>query len=141
MKRNIAFKERFNGDAGRVWDILAALGGVEQWLPIITSCRVQGAGVGALRHCETADGGKLRERILGVDVERKSLRYRIEEGLPLSNYEGEFQVAEPAVGFVEVSWTVDLEGEPAAVEQIEAMVRSVCPAALQRLGDHARRAA
>ena len=139
MKKTLEFKEQFSGNGAPIWEVLASIGGVDRWFSIIRSCRVEGTGAGARRFCETADGGKLEERIVSVDAARRTLTYTVERGLPVDHYEGEFRVHEPTPGTAEVVWTVRFEGPASAVEQVEAMVKAVCPAGLRSLGEYAFR--
>lgn len=83
-----------------------------------------------------ADVRKLEERIVSVDAARRTLSYTVERGLPVNHYEGELHVHEPAPGTAEVVWTVRFEGPANAVEQVEAMVKEVCPAGLRGLGEY-----
>lgn len=139
ITKTLEFKAQFPGDGSRIWEVLAALGGVDRWLSVISSCRVEGNGAGARRYCETADGGQLEERIISIDPGRRTLRYSIERGLPVDRYEGEFRVDQLSPGRTEVAWKVWFEGPVESAEQVEAMVTAVCPAGLRSLAEYAAR--
>lgn len=139
-KKSFQFERAVGNGADAVWSTLAAIGGVDEWLPIITSCRVDGEGGGAHRTCETADGGVLRERILEVDHRQRRLAYEVHEGLPVSKYTGVFQIVEED-GESTLRWTVEAEGDPEAIGQIDAMLQQVVPLAFDGLEATARRAA
>lgn len=135
--KTFKFERRLSGNAQAVWDTLAAIGGVDEWLPIITSCRVDGEGDGARRTCETADGSVLEERITGVDHDRRRLEYEVYEGLPVTDYSGAFEIVDD--GDVQrLVWTVEAGGEPEALEQITAMLEQVVPMAFDGLEATAR---
>ncbi|MEM8527883.1 MAG: SRPBCC family protein, partial [Bacteroidota bacterium] len=65
----------------------------DKWLPVITTCQLEGEGEGAKRICTTAQGNML-ETILEVDAEQRVFKYSIDEQplLPIENIIGTMQV-------------------------------------------------
>ena len=71
---NVSEKITINSPAENVWKTLSALDGVEKYLPIIKSSKIQGSGSGAQRTCEVQFGeqkGTLVEKIEKVDDQNK----------------------------------------------------------------------
>ncbi len=90
---NVSEKITINSPAENVWKTLSALDGVEKYLPIIKSSKIQGSGSGAQRTCEVQFGeqkGTLVEKIEKVDDQNKLVQISMEkapapfEGLRIS---------------------------------------------------------
>jgi len=73
---NVSEKTTINSPAENVWKTLSALDGVEKYLPVVKSSKIQGSGSGAQRTCEIQFGeqkGTLVEKIK-VDDQNKTLQ-------------------------------------------------------------------
>jgi len=79
---NVSEKTTINSPAENVWKTLSALDGVEKYLPVVKSSKIQGSGSGAQRTCQIQFGeqkGTLVEKIK-VDDQNKKLQISIEKG-------------------------------------------------------------
>ncbi len=79
---NISEKTTINSPAENVWKTLSALDGVEKYLPVVKSSKIQGSGSGVQRTCQVQFGeqkGTLVEKIK-VDDQNKTLQISIEKG-------------------------------------------------------------
>ena len=79
---NVSEKTTINSPAENVWKTLSALDGVEKYLPVVKSSKIQGSGSGAQRTCQVQFGeqkGTLVENI-EVDDQNKTLQISIEKG-------------------------------------------------------------
>ena len=79
---NVSEKTTINSPAENVWKTLSALDGVEKYLPVVKSSKIQGSGSGAQRTCQVQFGeqkGTLVEKIK-VDDQNKTLQVSIEKG-------------------------------------------------------------
>ena len=79
---NISEKTTINSPAENVWKTLSALDGVEKYLPVVKSSKIQGSGTDAQRTCQVQFGeqkGTLVEKIK-VDDQNKTLQISIEKG-------------------------------------------------------------
>ncbi len=79
---NVSEKTTINSAAENVWKTLSALDGVEKYLPVVKSSKIQGSGSGAQRTCQVQFGeqkGTLVEKIK-VDDQNKTLQISIEKG-------------------------------------------------------------
>jgi len=137
MQKTFEFEKVLGCEAGRAWDVLSRLDAVAEWAPMIAECRVEGSGPGAVRHCVTADGGKLKEKILSIDVATRTLHYSVEEGLPVDAYTGRFAIVERD-GETLVRWFIEARGEREPLAHVEAMLAQVAPAMLDGLDAAAR---
>jgi len=78
-----------NANSKALWKIIGSGEGVDKWLPVITSCRVEGNK----RYCATAEGS-FEEDILESNDETMTFRYLIPKQhlMPVENIEGTMKV-------------------------------------------------
>ena len=79
---NVSEKITINSPTENVWKTLSALDGVEKYLPVVKSSKIQGSGSGVQRTCQVQFGeqkGTLVEKIK-VDDQNKTLQISIEKG-------------------------------------------------------------
>jgi uncharacterized protein YndB with AHSA1/START domain len=94
-------------DPDRVWDVAGDPGRIADWLPLLSSSRVDGDA----RECTMKDGGELRERILEHSDEDHVYSYEILEGpMPIRSYRSRFSV-EGHDGHSHVDWEAEFEPE------------------------------
>lgn len=111
-----AFKTNYlaqalNASPDKVWDVLKTGGDVDKWFPFITSCKLEGNGIGSKRTCTTADGKTLEESITNIDHENKIITYTIDKHnmeAPIHNIKGIMRVKE-VNGKALIDWTVHFE--------------------------------
>ena len=108
--KNLKVKKNVMASPDKVWGILRTGTGLDKWLPVIATCKLEGQGAGAKRICTTPDGKTLKETILLIDDENKIFKYRIDEQdmLPTKNYVGTVSVIE-SMGKTEVRWEAEFE--------------------------------
>ncbi len=78
---NVSEKTTINSPAENVWKTLSALDGVEKYLPVVKSSKIQGSGSDAQRTCQIQFGeqkGTLVEKIK-VDDQNKTLQISMEK--------------------------------------------------------------
>lgn len=88
---SVNFNALLNADATCVWHLLKRFGDIASWHSAIAESRIEGPlpdGMpGCVRVLRLADGGTLRERLLAVDENERSLTYRFDEApLPVEEY-------------------------------------------------------
>jgi uncharacterized protein YndB with AHSA1/START domain len=107
MNKTIKTSHQISASTEKVWMHIKKGEGVDQWLPIISSCTLEGEGEGAKRTC-IVDQGKMLETILKVDEENKLFQYRIDEQplLPIDNIIGTMQVSSINNG-TELQWDIE----------------------------------
>ncbi len=81
---SIIHAEEFDAPASAVWDLLADWGGILDWIPnnYIASLRLEGKGVGAVRHLITRKDVHLSERLDALDQEFGILALSLVNDLP-----------------------------------------------------------
>jgi len=109
MKRFISTQHQIAAPVAQVWDTIAKGDGVEAWLPIIKSSRLEG---GNRRFCEMHEGGNLEETIL-VSEGTKTFMYSIDkqEAFPATDIVGTMRVSELANNQTQLLWDVEMEVE------------------------------
>jgi uncharacterized protein YndB with AHSA1/START domain len=126
MKKTIETTHIINAPLEKVWANISKATGVNEWLPIITACRLEGTGEGAKRVC-AMEQGDLLEKILKIDHETKIFQYAITEQpmFPVENLIGTMSVTETGEK-TELQWNLefDIENEqafPAIKEAVEGL--------------------
>lgn len=140
----VSVKKRLNAPAATVWKIISQGGGVDRWLPIITSCRLDGSGPGARRACTTVRGQHIDETIETVDHASQVFQYRIDrqEMMPVVNLLGTLHVSEDGAGMAEVLWFLNYDLVDAmAADAVRAGLSDIYAAGLAGLERLARESA
>lgn len=113
MTATVNVTKRLDAPADKAWAAIARIDGLDCWFPIISACRVEGAGVGALRVMTLSSGGEMRDRITDIDADRRWLRYeRISHPFPVSDYRGAVQIDDDGDARSVLAWTVRFEVAP-----------------------------
>ncbi|MDX2019039.1 MAG: SRPBCC family protein [Deltaproteobacteria bacterium] len=100
-----------NLPADQLWQKVADVGGISNLLDIImeSSCE------GDTRTCVTADGGKLKETILGIDHQNRRVAYTITESpFGLQFHAASMQVLDQGNGKSSLRWITDIKPDAAA---------------------------
>ena len=93
--------------ADEVWAIVGQFGLLPKWLPLVTQCRVEGFGVGAVRTLTVNDGAILKERMDAYGADSRTYAYSvIDPGtLPLKSWRSTIRVEPDGEGRSIVTWT------------------------------------
>jgi hypothetical protein len=121
--------------ADAAWRVISDFSAAGRYLPTISNCTVEGAGVGARRTLTHADGSTIVERLEALDEAAHRLRYALLTGIPFRNCLTTVSVRGLGVGQCEVEWsaTFEADGPPAheAVELLEGALAANCRALKQ----------
>src|SRR5215475_9266902 len=99
--------------AAKVWDAIARFGRLDAWFPTISTCVVEGSGVGAVRRMDSTRGGKIVDHIVDIQPEKMRLIYeRVQSPFAVTSYRGTVEVFESFDGIGVVVWTIDFESTP-----------------------------
>ena len=103
MKKTITTRHTLAAPAGNVWATISKAMGVDEWLPVITACEVDGNK----RVCHT-EQGDMQETILKIDQADRVFRYAIDSQplLPIENAVGTMRVSDNG-GQTELEWTLE----------------------------------
>jgi hypothetical protein len=128
--KTVSISQRIAVPVQAAWNIIRTGAEVNRWFPPVTSCRLEGAGVGAKRVC-TVNGQELLESIETVDDANRLFQYRIlkQSLMPIRNVIGTIHLVAASPTETEVLWFVnfDLDDEkamPALKDGIEGMYRA-----------------
>jgi hypothetical protein len=117
-----------NASAEAVWETISRFGGLEEFIPAVASCSLEGSGVGAMRSLALQDGGMVHERLETLDEAARTLQYSITESpLPFTDYLATMQVRDAGSGQCEIEWSSTFEpdgvSEAEAVEMLQGIYR------------------
>jgi protein-tyrosine phosphatase len=121
---------QIEAEPDRVWDAAGDPGRIADWLPLLTSSRIDGDS----RECTIKDGGELRERILEHSDEDRSYSYEILEGpMPIRSYRSRLSV-EAHNAHSHVDWEAEFEPEqPEQESALADMFTKTCREGLESL--------
>ena len=93
--------------ADEVWAIVGQFGLLPKWSPLVTQCRVEGSGVGAVRTLTVNDGAILKERMDAYDAGCRTYAYSVIDpgALPLKSWRSTVRVEPDGEGRSIVTWT------------------------------------
>ncbi len=120
--------------ADKLWETIRRFDGVDKYVPVITSCRVEGSGVGAKRFCTMEDGTELAEDLLSLDEKTRTLTYSVtSKDMPVESYIGKVKITALGDNDCEIEWssTFDVVGAPEG--EIKTMIEGVLGMALDGL--------
>lgn len=124
MQTKQAITKKLALPADQVWEALRAIGGLDRWFPIIDSCRVEGAGVGAVREMTLVGGGDITDVIDSIDEAAMRLVYlRPRSPFPVSSYRGTVEVFRSYDGSAVVAWTIDFESRAEDATAVAELVQ------------------
>lgn len=106
----------------KVWSAIRGIGGLERWFPIIATCRVNGAGVGAIRIMTLNDGAEIKDRIDEINDTARRFRYtRTESPFPVNRYLGTVEVRDDNCKTT-LSWTLELDISPEVRDELTSLL-------------------
>jgi hypothetical protein len=113
MKTKTAITRKMTVSAASTWKAIEGIGGLDLWFPSITSCTIEGSGIGAIRRMDSVRGGKIVDRIVDIQQAEMRLVYqRIESPFAVTSYRGTVEVFESFDGLGVLAWTIDFESTP-----------------------------
>lgn len=125
MKKTIETSHTLKAKPEKVWETIRKTSGVNEWLPIVTACSLEGNK----RVC-TTEQGELKETILKIDHENRIFKYAIDKQplLPVQNVIGTMKVVTKNEG-TQLIWNMDFDIEdenqlPMVKEAVEGLYSS-----------------
>ncbi len=132
----VRVKKIIKAPAERVWETIRDFDGIERYLPVVSSCTVEGSGVGATRTCVMQDGLELQERIEGLDEKRRTLQYVLTKSsrpMPFDDYLGEIAVRYVGESETQVEWSSTFRAKGVPESEIAKMHESLYSQAIDGL--------
>lgn len=133
--KQVSITQPVQASPDMIWNVLKTGTNLEKWIPIISTCELNGNGAGAKRTCSTPEGNVLKETILLIDAANRIFKYRIDEQdmMPLKNYVGTVSVLSRN-GQTEVNWSADFELlDEAASSAVESGLKDIFKLAISGL--------
>jgi hypothetical protein len=113
MQTKTTVARKMTMPAAKVWHAIARFDRLDVWFPTISTCVVEGSGVGAVRRMDSTRGGKIVDRLVAIQPEKMRLIYeRVESPFAVTSYRGTVEVFESFEGLGVVVWTIDFESTP-----------------------------
>jgi uncharacterized protein YndB with AHSA1/START domain len=115
-----------------VWAVLADMTATQQWLPGVTTARMDGD----VRVCRMADGQEVHERISDISVDRRSYQFEhLRVPLPVRQSAGTFTVtAGPGAETATVSLATTFEPlDPTGADHLTDMIHGAFQQSLESL--------
>ncbi len=113
--------------AETVWSVLSDFGGFLNWAKFDQAeIRIEGKGLGMVRHLKTPIGG-IGEQLTSLDHDTRQIGYKVTYGEPIGmkTYEALISVIDQTDGICEVHWQGHFEPVDAmATEQVRAALSS-----------------
>jgi hypothetical protein len=138
--KTVIVRRTISVPAEAAWDVVRTGGSLERWVPVVTSCRLEGKGPGAKRFC-TINGQDVVESIATVDDTARVMQYRIERQslMPIRDALGTVHLSAAGSTETDVLWIMnfaidDERAWPAVKEGMEQIYLS----AIDGLGAFAR---
>lgn len=123
--------------ADAVWKLASNFAAIATWFPGLTDVKVEGSGVGAVRHA-AGKVGTVSEKLVALDPAAMSFSYSIIAGAPMGDHLATVQVRPDGPAACTVVWTSRfnlLADIPA--EKMKAGVEKAYAAALAALAEKA----
>lgn len=118
--------------ADTAWQAIRTAERLDVWFQGISSCIVEGEGVGAVRRLTLEIGGNITDNIIDIVPAKRRLVYqRIESPFPVHSYRGTVEVFESYDSLAVVAWTVDFESEAKDSEPVAELLRTGISAGLE----------
>jgi hypothetical protein len=118
-------EDEIAGSAAAVWNLVRDFGGIDRWNDGLTSCEVDGEGIGAVRTIKLGDV-TIRERLEKLDEARRTLSYAIIEGpVPAKNYLATMELSESAPARTRIVWSSTFEPAGATEEQLAQLFEGI----------------
>jgi Polyketide cyclase / dehydrase and lipid transport len=115
----IEVRKTVSVDAETLWPTIAKGTGVNEWFPVITTCRVDGTQ----RLCTMDGGGALEETLLGTDNATRTFCYSVDKHpLPWGPVTCSMQVKDAGMGKSEIIWLASLECADDVIPQARQML-------------------
>lgn len=134
----IEIKKTITADPNKVWATIAKGTGVNDWFPIVTSCRLEGNK----RFCSMAGGGDLDETIISTDHKTRTFIYSVDKHpLPWGPVHTTIKINDAGMGKCEIIWLAEFDGSAEAVQQAKTMLPGLYGQGIDALETYHRMAA
>ena len=127
---------RISADANKIWGIIGAFSGLENYLPPIAKSLTEGEGVGMTRTLTTQDGSEFIERLEALDHDSRSLTYSIisDHPFPFTDYVSTIKVSNSGNDECEVEWSAEFNPSGATTEEVQALLSGLYESSFPVMG-------
>jgi carbon monoxide dehydrogenase subunit G len=108
-----------------VWELVSDFGGISRISPEVSSCEVEGRGVGAVRSI-VSSGFAVQERLESLDEGTRSFSYSMLEGpIPFKNYVASVKLTDAGPQRTRISWSGTFEPAGMPEEQLQQLIETI----------------
>ena len=136
----VTVTKEFDVNADAIWAVVRQFDKMDQFLPsLVTSCTVEGSGLGAKRICGT-ENGDILETLTLLDDDRMTMEYTIDNDdapLPLSDYTGGARVESLGADKARFSWSGTFEAKGLPENEVSQILEGAYGAILDNIADSA----
>lgn len=117
MRLTVEVNRDYAHAADKVWKTTGDFGGLKDWLPGITACRVEGSGAAdaggnAVRIVDVMDGSVTRESLQSYDAAQHSYTYNLLEAKGIdarAQYRATFTVTPTGANACRIDWVAGFD--------------------------------
>ena len=115
---HVRVEEELPGSCDAVWALIRDFGDLSAWAPEARVSKLEGEGVGCIRHVDSPMGPFV-ERCEAHDEAGRSFSYRLlESPVPFENYVAVVKLRERQAGGCLIEWSCDFECAPDQEEML-----------------------
>jgi ribosome-associated toxin RatA of RatAB toxin-antitoxin module len=97
--------------AETAWQVISDFSAGCSYLVRVVACRVEGAGIGALRNLISVDGSTIVERLVVLDQAAQTISYALLSDTPFKNLLTTLSLEDLGRRWCEVTWSVSFEAD------------------------------
>ena len=116
---NAKVTDVFDSPINKVWDLIRDFGDLSAWAPSANVTKLEGEGVGMIRHIEGGDAGYFKEQCEVHDDENHTFSYTLlESPAPFKDYHAKVKLTETGPDSCEIEWSSVFQPVDAPEEEI-----------------------
>jgi hypothetical protein len=103
---NVKVTDVFDSPINKVWDLIRDFGDLSAWAPGANVTKLEGEGVGMIRHIEGGDAGYFKELCEAHDDENHTFGYTLlESPAPVKDYHAKVKLTETGPDSCDIEWS------------------------------------
>ena len=111
---------RIDASADKVWAVVSDFGGLDAFFPPVARSEGSGSGVGMERQCTFQDGAQIKETLLALDPDARSLTYNVHDPnpFPFEGYVATMRVNDLGEGSSELVWSAEFNAKGMSDQEV-----------------------
>ena len=131
----VSVHAEFDAPPRQLWEVIGGFNALPDWHPGVTASTIEYGDGGTVRVLESAEGGRIVERIENVEYRGHAYTYSLVEGdLPVSRYVATLRVTKAKrAGRARAEWTAEFAAEGAPATDVAKACEGFCRAGFDNL--------